>query len=356
MVLRRCDQPAFTITGSPVSLHSWAMAGVYPLTFHPILYEKVWGGRALEALGKRLPKPAGLYGESWELADMDATSASGAGGGAARSVIANGALSGQTLHDAVEAWGRELMGQVKLTREGNFPLLVKFLDARDNLSVQTHPSPDFARRHPDAHLKTECWYIMDCEPGAVIYKGIKFGVTKELFEAHIESGSVADDLIEVAAVPGTCHTLPSGTCHALGAGVVVAEVQTPSDTTFRVFDWGRKGRQLHVVEALKNIDFGPAPRGTRLLPDQHVARISTTEFFSIDEARPDEGDQVQVGYGDACFVLMILEGDGALMAGDACYEPMALTKGMTVLVPARGADTTTVVAGPGLRLLRVGLV
>lgn len=332
------------------------MAGVYPLTFHPMLFEKVWGGRALAELGKTLPKPDANYGESWELADMAATSASGAGGGAARSVIANGALSGKTLNDAIKAWGTDLMGHVKLTPEGNFPLLVKFLDARDNLSVQTHPSPEFAARHPDAHLKTECWYIMDTEPGAVIYKGIKFGVTKELFAAHVENNTVADDLIEVAAVPGTCHTLPSGTCHALGAGVVVAEVQTPSDTTFRVYDWGRKGRQLHVEEALKNIDFGPAPRGTRLLPDQHIARIATTEFFTIDEARPDEGDQVQVGYGDACFVLMILEGDGALIASDACYEPMALTKGMTLLVPALGADDTAVMAGKNLRLLRVGLV
>jgi mannose-6-phosphate isomerase len=335
------------------------MPGVYPLTFSPILYEKVWGGRALASLGKQLPRINATYGESWELADMPATSASGAGGGAARTVIAQGALAGRMLGDAVRAWGANLMGSVKLTPEGNFPLLVKFLDARENLSVQTHPSPDFARRHPEAHLKTECWYIMDCEPGAVIYKGIKFGVSKELLEAHIRDGAgerVPDDLIEIAAVPGTCHTLPSGTCHALGGGVLVAEVQTPSDTTFRMFDWGRQGRQLHVEEALKNVEFGPAPRGTRLLPDQTCARLSTTEFFNIDEARLRQDERYVVGYGNGCVVLIVLEGDGALIAGDACYEPMALSRGMVVLVPALGSEDTEVIASGDMRVLRVGLV
>ncbi len=332
------------------------MAGVYPLTFRPMLYEKVWGGRALAELGKDLPNPSAGYGESWELADMASTSASGAGGGAARSVIAHGALAGRTLHQAMEAWGADLMGSVKATPEGNFPLLVKFLDASENLSVQTHPSPEYAARHPEAHLKTEAWYIMDCEPGAVIYKGVKFGITKERFEHDIERGTVADDLIEIAAVPGTCHTLPSGTCHALGAGVVVAEVQTPSDTTYRVFDWGREGRQLHVEQALKNMAFGPAPRGTRLLPDQAAARLSTTAYFTIDEARLDLDDRYTVGYGQGCAVVIVLDGEGALVAGDACYEPMALRKGQVVLVPALGADETQVVPGTNMRVLRVGLV
>lgn len=332
------------------------MAGVYPLTFVPMLFEKVWGGRALANLGKDLSNVDGRYGESWELADMPSTSPSGAGGGSARSVVAHGAMAGRTLNEVIKAWGGDLMGRVQLTPSGDFPLLVKFLDARENLSVQTHPSPDFASRHPDAHLKTECWYIMDCEPGSVIYKGIKFGVTKEHFEAHILDGSVENDLIAIAAVPGTCHTLPSGTCHALGGGVVVAEVQTPSDTTFRIFDWGRKGRQLHIEEALKNVEFGPAPRGTRLLPDQSAARLSTTEFFHIDEVRLSIEQRYTVGYGDGCVVLIVLEGEGALMAGDACYEPMAVSAGQVVLVPAKGSEDTELIASRDLRVLRVGLL
>jgi len=333
------------------------MAGVYPLTFRPMLYEKVWGGRALADLGKDLPSPSARYGESWEVADMAATSASGAGGGAARSVIARGALAGLTLHDALEAWGRDLLGEVAPTPEGNFPLLVKFLDAKENLSIQAHPSPAWARSHPEAHLKTEAWYILDCDPGAMLYKGTKFGVTAEALRAHVADGTVADDFIAVAAVPGTCHTLPSGTGHALGAGCVVAEVQTPSDTTFRLFDWGRAGRALHVDEALANTALGPAPRGTRVLPDQRSARLSTTEFFTIDEHRLSVDDRLTAGDGSGCVVLMVLEGDAALLAGDACYEPLGLTKGSVVLVPALGAGDTALVPGAaGARVLRVEML
>jgi hypothetical protein len=127
--------------------------------FEPILLEKVWGGRRLERYGKKLP-PGKLIGESWEVADLPATSESGAGGGPARSVIANGALAGRTLHDALELWGEGLLGPKPPWPGGAYPLLVKFLDARENLSVQVHPSPAYAAAHPGAHLKTECWYVL----------------------------------------------------------------------------------------------------------------------------------------------------------------------------------------------------
>ncbi len=206
----------------------------YVLTFEPILKEKVWGGRRLGGLGKALPAGA-MVGESWEVADLASTSEGGGGGGAARSVIREGALAGRTLHDAMRLWSPWLMA------DGGFPLLVKFLDAREHLSVQVHPSPEYARAHPDAHLKTECWYVMEAVPGSVIYKGVKPGVTRERFEAALRAGrgeGVVELLDAVPAIVGECHNLPSGTVHALGAGVLVAEVQTPSDTTFRVYYWG----------------------------------------------------------------------------------------------------------------------
>lgn len=331
----------------------------YPLTFKPLLYEKVWGGRALETLGKKLPKPAVGYGESWELADMPATSASGAGGGAARSVIDSGPLAGQTLNDALKLWGADLLGKAKPTPEGNFPLLVKFIDAADNLSVQTHPSPAYAKAHPEAHLKTECWFILDCEPGAMIYKGTKLGVSREQFAAHIKDETVVNDLVEIAAVPGTCHTLPSGTCHALGAGVVVAEVMTPSDTTFRVFDWARMGRQLHVQESLECIDFSPEapapPRGSRITDGEDKKRVCDTEFFSIDCHQPLAGQRLFVGNGLSCVVLIGLAGQGRLSSNESAFETIELQVGSTVLVPAALATACTIAAGDGLRLLRVTL-
>ena len=125
----------------------------------------------------------------------------------------------------------------------------------DNLSVQVHPDDAYVRRHPEARLKSEAWHILDAQPGSVIYAGLKPGVDRDSFAQAIEDGTVVDKLVAIPAVPGECHYLPSGTCHALGAGVLVAEVQTPSDTTFRVWDWGRTSRELHIEQALECIDF-----------------------------------------------------------------------------------------------------
>ena len=127
----------------------------YPLVFHPVVLEKVWGGRRLGALGKVLPNAAAMYGESWEIADLDSTSSGGAGGHGVRSVIANGALAGRSIREAIDAWGDALISRHSMIQSA-FPLLIKFLDAREDLSVQVHPSPEYAAAHADAHLKPEC--------------------------------------------------------------------------------------------------------------------------------------------------------------------------------------------------------
>ncbi|HYE61595.1 MAG TPA: type I phosphomannose isomerase catalytic subunit [Phycisphaerales bacterium] len=299
-------------------------AAPYPLLFEPVLMPKVWGGDRLARFGKQV-KAGEKIGESWEVADLAATSASGAGGGSVRSVIRNGPLAGKTLHDVVALWGEQLLGPARLM-DGSFPLLVKFLDARENLSVQVHPSPAYAAKHAGAKLKTECWYILDAEPGSVIYKGVKPGVTREAFASHIRDGSVVDDLVSVPAVVGECHNLPSGTVHALGAGVLVAEVQTPSDTTFRVFDWGRTGRELHIEQSLACIDFGPAPTPVQM----NAGEVLRTEFFEVWQ--PQGGTPARLG--DArCTVLMVLRGTGRL-ALPGGGQPQSVNAGDTLLIPA----------------------
>ncbi len=327
------------------------MVAPYPIVFEPILLEKVWGGRRLERLGKSLPAGKKI-GESWELADLGATSVSGAGGGAARSVIASGMLAGKTLHDAVVMWKRDLMGG--LSAENGFPLLIKFLDANENLSVQVHPSPAYAAAHAGANLKTECWYILDAEPGSVIYKGIKAGVTRESFARHIKDGSVVDDLVAVPAVVGECHSLPSGTCHALGAGVLVAEVQTPSDTTFRVFDWGRKGRELHIEQALECIDFGPAPAAAKLAKGKVSGQLVGTEFFRVFEAHLPAGGVVPLGESaDGPRVLMVLSGSVSVRNGRE--DPVVAGAGTTALIPANLVASGQALAKAGTRVLVVTL-
>ncbi|MFP4144009.1 MAG: type I phosphomannose isomerase catalytic subunit [Phycisphaeraceae bacterium] len=315
---------------------------LYPLKFEPIYKEKVWGGRTLERLGRSLPGDAETkIGESWELADLGQTSASGGGGGAERSKIANGPLAGRTLHELMERFGPLLLGDLQPNAFGEFPLLLKFLDARQNLSVQVHPRPEYAEAHDDAFLKSEAWYIIDAEPGAVIYKGIEEGVTPEQFREAIEKNEVEPLMIKVPVHAGDCHYLPSGTCHALGAGVLVAEVQTPSDTTFRVYDWGRTGRELHVDQAMASMHFGPA----RTQDNEKLAmlrsnsttlfRLVSCDYFRIDKVEASAGHAQEVAY-DQPVLWMVLRGeakitseggDTDLAAGDTLLIPPAMRGG-----------------------------
>ena len=314
----------------------------YPLKFEPIYKEKVWGGRTLEALGRPLPGDQDtLIGESWELVDLAQTSASGGGGDAEHSTVTNGPLAGQSIHDVIAADKAGLIGSVPLSDAGGFPLLLKFLDARQNLSVQVHPSPEYAKQHPEANLKSEAWYVVDCEPGAKIYKGITQGTTAEqMREAlkHNTDDAVVPLLVEAPVKPGDCHYLPSGTCHALGAGVLVAEVQTPSDTTFRVYDWGRTGRELHVEQAIECMTFGPADAGDaedRATVDTgegiEATRLVRTEYFRMDRLTAPAGADGEIGRG-LPRLWMVLDGAGEL-ACDAEAKTL-FARGETLLLPA----------------------
>jgi mannose-6-phosphate isomerase len=310
---------------------------LYPLQFEPIYKAKVWGGRRLaEQFGRDLPGDE-MIGESWELVDLGETSVSGGGGGAERSDIANGPLAGRTIHDAMVKHGPQLMGLLAPTDDGGFPLLVKFLDAGANLSVQVHPSEDYARQNAGAFLKSEAWYIVAAEPGAVIYKGVKQGTTPDQFRRALRDNTVEDLLIKVEVHPGDMHYLPSGTCHALGAGIMVAEVQTPSDTTFRVYDWGRTGRELHIEQAMECIHFGPAETaryepGTKIENENTlVEAMVRCEHFHVDRVTmpADYGQRLS----DAQPVVwMVLEGAGRITCrsvDETDYAP-----GNTLLLPA----------------------
>jgi mannose-6-phosphate isomerase len=309
---------------------------MYPLKFAPIYKEKVWGGRTLEKLGRKLPGDEGMrIGESWELVDLGRTSASGGGGGAERSVVVNGKLAGRTLHAVMEMAGRAVMGDLKANEFGEFPLLVKFLDARENLSVQVHPSAAYAAAHKDAFIKNEAWYIVDCEPGAVIYRGIEAGVTAEEFREAIEKDAVEGLLVKVPVKPGDFCYLPSGTCHALGAGVMVAEVQTPSDTTFRVYDWGRKGRELHVEQALECIEFGAAraQQEEKLATVRgafaEVTRLVVCRDFRIDKVRMTDESEQEVAMAQP-VVWLVLSGEGKIRCEDGME--VGLGRGETLLL------------------------
>jgi len=315
---------------------------LYPLKFQPIYKAKVWGGRTLEKLDRNLP-PDQLIGESWELADLGRTSASGGGGGAERSVITNGSLAGQTIHDAMNRYGGELMGHLPPNDFGEFPLLVKFLDAADNLSVQVHPSRQYALENTDAYLKSEAWYVVDAEPGAVIYKGVRPGTTPQQFREAIQNNTVEELIISVPVRPGDVHYLPSGTCHALGKGILVAEVQTPSDTTFRVYDWGREGRDLHIDEALECIEFGPAetsqyePHTVDQADGRRREALVRCEYFTIDRVELSADSQHALKDTEP-VVWVILDGLGTIRCAAEPQTPIGM--GQTLLLPAKMTDAT----------------
>lgn len=357
------------------------MATPYPLILDPIIKAKVWGGRRLAEYGKPIPadQPAG---ESWELADLASTAATGGGGDSAHSTISNGPLAGKTIRDAITQWGAEMLGDASLSPEGGFPLLVKYLDAREHLSIQVHPSPAYAKAHPDAHLKTESWFILDAQPDQggnppVIYKGFKDGVSADDLRAAIENGTVPDIMRTELAVPGCCHTLPSGTVHALGAGVLVAEIQTPSDTTFRVYDWAkeysREGRELHIAQAVECASFEHAPiaqHAEAFLADDMANMsamppkigstrqcVADTDFYTIDIVSAS-CESVPIAAADdkrnSPIVVMLLKTTGASIATND--EEIQLKAGQTVLIPASIAKDCALRAGPGTEALIARLV
>ncbi len=302
---------------------------LYPLRFEPILRRLIWGGRRL---GTVLDKPIGAgndFAESWELADYrDAVS-----------VVNEGALAGTTLRDLVHQRGRELLGP-GLPGRDEFPLLVKFIDAREVLSVQVHPDDEQGERLAGDNGKTETWVVVDAEPGSLIYAGLVPGVTREQFEAAIASGQVEPLLHHFPARPGDCIMIEAGTVHAIGAGVLLAEIQQMSDATFRVFDWGRVGadgrpRELHIRAALESTNFvrGPVnpltPACEPAGEGNYRERLSRCPYFALE--RWTIGRPAVLGGTDRFTILMGMAGSAEVRYQG---QETRLAYGQTLLLPA----------------------
>jgi mannose-6-phosphate isomerase len=291
------------------------------MKFKPIFKQRIWGGQKLkEVFNKDIPAFEKI-GESWELADLPED----------KSVIANGELAGQTLSWAVKKYPEQITGNKNFATP--FPLLIKFLDAEDILSVQVHPDAQTCRRLGKGQPKTECWYIIAAAPGAVIYKGLKKGVTKGQFAEAIENGTVAEVLAKVPVQAGQCHFLPAGTVHSIGPGLLIAEIQTPSDTTYRVFDFNRvddssKARELHIEEALESINFG---LWSSELPVTTVGRLVDCEYFKVDKADQRNGSELLLSPGKMKTMIFIT-GCGTILSADA--NPVEFRTGDTILIPA----------------------
>jgi len=297
---------------------------IYPYKFTPIYIEKIWGGRNLERLfARQLPSDTPI-GESWELADLDAGT----------SVVANGPLSGRPLTDLTRQLGTELLGRAKPLENGRFPLLLKLLDANDILSLQVHPDAKASDEIPEAALKTECWYVLDSRDG-YIYKGLESDVNPEQFREGIENDTVEKLVKRYDLEAGDFHYLPAGTVHAVGPGLVVAEVQTPSDTTYRVTDWGR-GREIHIERSMQCIHFAPT---NDVSPGANGDTLLVTEFFTVARRTLRPNDSYNTPNGQ-CVAIMMVSG-AAEMHHAGPVEPITTADaGDTIVLPAALTDAS----------------
>ena len=301
---------------------------LHPLQFDPIFKRLVWGGRKLATV-LRKPIGEGLeYAESWEISDHRADV----------SRVSDGPLAGSTLRDLIRSHGMGLFGP-SVGPLDQFPLLVKFIDARQDLSVQVHPDDELGRRLANDNGKTETWVIIHADPGSKIYAGLKLGVTREAMAAAVEDGSVESLLHCFEARAGDCILIPAGTVHAIGAGVVLAEFQQMSDATFRLHDWNRLGldgkpRPLHIAESLEAIDYAagpvspiettpePIPGGTR-------ERLSRSGYFALE--RLCLSGPSSIGDPDRFTILLGVEGEARVRSGELT---MTIGLGRTLLLPA----------------------
>ena len=305
---------------------------VHILTFDEIYKERIWGGRTLEKiLGKKLPENI-MIGESWELADLPED----------KSVVSSGPSAGKNISELVEAWGTKLLGNAKLDG-GQFPLLIKFLDANDILSVQVHPDYESAAQMGGGvRAKYEGWYVVEADEEAYVYIGFKPGTTPDMVFDAIDRGTLASLLVKHPARKGDFFYLPGGTVHALGAGLLVAEIQTPSDTTFRLYDWKRvdaktgKPRELHVARGMQCVRYDHEAEKLNQIDtdDPQSELLACGPTFNIIKSIRKPGQRLMIKTGQAT-AWVVIEGQGTIR--DAVLETR-FAPGKTILIPAEAKD------------------
>lgn len=308
---------------------------LYPFRFEPIFRQYIWGGRRLgEQLGKSIGGE-GRYAESWDVVDH----------GSDQSIISNGPLVGQSLAKIGMSYGNDLYRSGG--RYDRFPLLLKYLDCNRVLSVQVHPDDAYAQQmSPPDFGKTEAWYILSADPGSVIYAGLNEGVGPDDLRDACTSGQAENVLHKLHPKAGDCVFIPAGTVHALGSGLLVAEIQQSSDTTFRLFDWNRvddngQSRPLHLDQAIEvtNYDRGPVRFQTpQPLESAGAERLVDCDKFLMD--RFAGTSETRIG-GDGRFhILTVVMGKTQIRCAD--QPAMELSLGETTLLPASvGAITLT---------------
>ena len=296
--------------------------------FEPLLKQTLWGGDKIIPF-KHLNTKMEQVGESWEISGVKDN----------ETIVANGPEKGKTLNQLVREQKGKLVGNENYERFGNeFPLLIKFIDARQDLSIQVHPTDEVAHRQGKSRGKTEMWYALDSDTGAQLYNGLKQQITPEQYKAMVENDTITDALARYEVHEGDVFFIPAGRIHAIGAGCFVAEIQQTSDVTYRIYDFKRKDkngnyRELHTKEAAESIDYTVLPNyRTEYEPTQNegVQLISCPYFTTAvyDLTEPMTLDYSEL---DSFVILIAVKGEGRLICNG---EEMPFQMGDTVLFPA----------------------
>lgn len=294
---------------------------MYTLKLKPALKDYLWGGTRLKTEYK-MESDLEKVAEAWVLS----THKDGP------SVVLNGELCGKTLTEAVEIFGADCLGE-NGKKFSYFPILIKLIDARDDLSVQVHPNDEYALKVEGEYGKTEMWYIVDCEEGAALYYGFKEEISKEEFREKIADNTITDVLNRVPVKKGDVFFIPSGTIHAIGRGILIAEIQQNSNTTYRVCDYGRLGadgkpRPLHIDKAVEVTNLTPPPESK----DLSSGTLAECEYFKVRLFSTDKQKEIEVD--NASFVSLLC------LEGEVSFDGVTLVKGDCAFIPANRGKIT----------------
>lgn len=301
---------------------------LYPLKFEPIYKERIWGGNKLRTqLHKNVSGKA--IGESWEVSDVDGEP----------SVVAEGTLKGKTLQELSETFQEALLGEKVYKQFGTkFPLLIKYIDAKSDLSIQVHPNDELAQQRHNSFGKTEMWYVMHADEGAKLMVGFNQEVTKEDYQQHVENDTLTEILNFEEVQKGDVYFLPTGRIHAIGGGIVLAEIQQTSDITYRIYDWNRvdaegNSRELHTALALDAIDYTKQDnyKTTYTATQNNSTTLVDCPYFTTNLIPFTGKKHINHDDKDSFVIYMCVKGNVLFEANEYKNE---LKFGETLLLPA----------------------
>ena len=302
---------------------------LYPLTFKPIFKEIIWGGMNILPY-KGIPADSRKIGESWELSHVDENF----------SIVANGYLAGKTIDELIKEFGARLLGAKVIRQSGNvFPLLIKFIDAQDNLSIQVHPDDSLAKERHNSLGKTEMWYVINATPDAILYSGFSQQTDADDYVRRIENNSITDVLNKYNVKAGDVFFLPAGRVHAIGSGCFIAEIQQTSNITYRIYDYGRKDsngneRELHTKLAKDAIDYKlHQDYKTQYTPAENEAtKLVQCAYFTTNLLTISRTKLRNLSSIDSFVVYICMKGKAILRDNNG--NDIQVQQGQTVLISA----------------------